>query len=90
MIKAYLTSIEENPPPEYIKQVGLYSTVDKEGYRSITIIDVDEDKLSDALKFSYANMISYFYDIPGFNYQIDMCLEAKGAINMFKDSKLSK
>jgi len=90
MFAAYLKGLEENPLPDFMKELGIFITVDRDGYRSLQIISVKNDKLNKALNYSYANAVSYFYDVPGFNYQIDTCLDAAGALKMFEDSKLSK
>ncbi len=58
-------------------------------YRSVSYIEIDDEKVADALRFSYATMF-YYYDVPGFNYQIDVCADAAEALQMFQDSKLSK
>ena len=90
MTTAYLKGLEENPMPDYIKELGLLHSITKEGYRSLWIINVDGAKLDDAMSYSYEHMISYFLDVPGFNFQVDLCIGMEAGIKMFKRTKGAK
>jgi len=57
------------------------------GYRVIQILSVKNDTLSKALHHSYTNAVSYYYDVPGFNYQIDTCLDYETGIEMYEKTK---
>jgi len=34
LVEAHFKSLEENPLPDYIKEIGFYTTVDKDGWVS--------------------------------------------------------
>jgi hypothetical protein len=70
--------------PEYIKGKGnyIYATIEK-GYHNISILEVDNTKLKeafDAINKSYIN----FIDVPGYNYEIQLCYEVSDAIKLMQ------
>jgi hypothetical protein len=70
--------------PEYIKGKGNYVySATEEGYRNISILEVDDAKVKeafDALTKAYLN----FIDVPGYSYDIRVCYKVSEAIKLMQ------
>jgi len=70
--------------PEYIKGKGNYVySASEEGYRNISILEVDDAKVKeafDAITKAYLN----FMDVPGYSYDIRVCYKVSEAIKIMQ------
>ena len=74
--------LELPPFPEYLTIKGpyIYST-EGEGIHSIDIFEVEKSRMAEALEFINNRHVAFF-DIPGYTFSVNTCLEAIEGIKM--------
>ena len=76
-------SFTKAPPiPDYLTRRGPYiSSNNKDGIRSLSIFEVDSDKLADGL-LAVGDYVAGFFDVPGFAYEAKVNNEVQEALKM--------
>ncbi|MFC1877975.1 hypothetical protein ACFL2E_12010 [Thermodesulfobacteriota bacterium] len=70
------------PFPDYLTIRGPYIySVEGEGIHSIDIFEVEKSKMAEALEFINNRHVAFF-DIPGYTYGVNVCLDASEGIKM--------
>lgn len=74
--------LELPPFPDYLTIRGPYLYgVEGEGIHSIDIFEVEKSRMAEALEFLNKRHVAFF-DIPGYTYGVNTCLEANEGIKM--------
>ena len=70
--------------PEYIQGKGNYVySASEEGYRNISILEVDDAKVKEAFDAITKAYLS-FIDVPGYSYDIRVCDKVSEAIKLMQ------
>lgn len=74
--------LELPPFPDYLTIRGpyIYST-EGEGIHSIDIFEVEKSRMAEALEYLNNRHVAFF-DIPGYTFSVNTCLEATEGIKM--------
>ena len=82
MAGKFVERMASNPPPDFLTMRGPYVKAETGvGIQSITIFEVEDNKLAEGMMFCLETMVSYI-GIPGYTYTIDVRTEVQEALKM--------
>ncbi len=80
MAKRYVKVAKENPPPDYVKEIGNFASVDLEkGSVVMSFYELPDDKATEGIQFITRSMLNYL-GVPGMKWELKLWAKLADAL----------